>query len=290
MPEGHTTHRLARDLKKDLGGQTLTASSPQGRVADLAASVSGSVLAKAEAYGKHMALHCAPVNRSPVSSAHSAAIIHIHLGLIGKFTRVPADTPTRDTIRLRLGTQEFTDTTADAVWDLTGPQTCELIDEAEWDQVTERLGPDPLRRGAGVGGKSCAVFCENLLASKAPLAEVLLDQSAVAGVGNVFRSELSFLLGTDPRRSANSLSESQAVELWQTIVEQLRRGVQLNRIVTLTAKDAQAGAGTTPGRLERGEALYVYKRQSEPCRRCGTEIQTGSLAGRKIWWCGRCQV
>ncbi len=292
MPEGHTTHRIARDIRKDLGGQVLSASSPQGRVADLAAAVDGLPLAKTEAYGKHLALHCGATNSG------AATIIHVHLGLIGKFTRVPADTPPRDTIRLRLqaaasqptGAKPASVAPADTIWDLTAPNTCELINLGEWDQITAQLGPDPLRRGSGPNGKACAAFVEKLMAKKAPLAAVLLDQSVTAGIGNVFRSELSFLLGVDPRSPANSLTEKQTKALWVLIVEQLQRGVRLNRIVTLTDKDAKDGAGTTPGRLPRSESLYVYKRDTEPCRRCGTPIQTSDLAGRRIWWCPTCQA
>ncbi len=281
MPEGHTTHRLARDIRKNLKGQAIEASSPQGRVADLAAAVDGSVLTKTEAYGKHLALHC-----TEQSGQQPVSIIHVHLGLIGKFTQAPADTPTRDTIRLRL---RASNSPTGSVWDLTAPNTCELINEGEWDHVTSRLGPDPLRAGAGPNGKACAQFCDMLAKRKVPLASALLDQANVAGIGNVFRSELSFLIGVDPRKKSSSLSESQAKELWATIVDQLRRGVRLNRIVTITEQDAQTIAGSTPGRLRRDESLYVYKRQGEPCRRCGTAIKFAELAGRRIWWCPRCQ-
>ncbi len=286
MPEGHTTHRIARDIRKDLSEQVIEASSPQGRVTDLAAVVDGSVLTKAEAYGKHLAFHCTGDNHTGDNNQQNVSIIHVHLGLIGKFTRAPADTPTRDTIRLRLRAGS---SPLGPVWDLTGPNTCELINEGEWDHVTSRLGPDPLRAGAGLNGKACAQFCNTLARRKVPLATALLDQTIVAGIGNVFRSELSFLIGVDPRKQASSLSESQTKELWATIVGQLRRGVRLNRIVTITEKDAQDLTGSTPGRLGRDESLYVYKRQGEPCRRCGTAIKFDELANRRIWWCPRCQ-
>ncbi|HCB37163.1 MAG TPA: DNA glycosylase, partial [Acidimicrobiaceae bacterium] len=95
MPEGHTTHRLARDIAGDLRGRRTAASSPQGRAAAAASSVDGRVLAQTEAYGKHLALRFDGATAGPT-------IIHVHLGLIGRFARVPAETAERDTIRLRL--------------------------------------------------------------------------------------------------------------------------------------------------------------------------------------------
>ncbi|HCB34276.1 MAG TPA: hypothetical protein DEP69_03700, partial [Acidimicrobiaceae bacterium] len=155
--------------------------------------------------------------------------------------------------------------------------------------VTSRLGPDPLRRGAGSSGASAAAFRAALARRSTPLAAVLLDQTVVAGIGNVFRSELAFLIGVDPRRPADSLDDDQAAALWRAAVEQLRAGVRRNRIVSLTDADARRVAGTTPGRLAGVDALYVYKRHDQPCRRCAAGIGTAELAGRRIWWCPSCQ-
>ena len=264
MPEGHTIHRLARDLRRTLGDHPVRARSPQGRFTEGARAIDGLPMATAAAWGKHLFVEFDGLDDRQ---------LHVHLGLIGKFRPTALDTPERDTIRLRLEG-------ADTAWDLTGPQDCRLIDPAERDVIVDRLGPDPLRRGKGF-----ARFAEALERRRIAIGAALLDQSVVAGIGNVYRAEFLFLIGVDPHRAANSLTSTEVELLWSTAGEQLRQGVRLNRIVTVTRADAGASAG----RLQRDDALYVYKRDGLPCRRCGTEVAIGEIAGRSCWWCSRCQ-
>lgn len=239
----------------------MQASSPQGRFHDGAASIDGQEFHHAEAYGKHLFAH------------FDEDVLHIHLGLIGKFRPAPAGSPARDSIRLRLEND-------DALWDLTGPQDCRLVTPAELDDITAGLGPDPLRRRANGDD-----FADAMQRRKVPVAAALLDQKVIAGIGNVYRAEFLFLLGIEPHRAANSLDEQELQALWLLAREQLRVGVRLNRIVTVTTTDS----GTTAGRLQRDDALYVYQRDGLPCRRCGTEISIGKIAGRSCWWCHVCQ-
>ena len=129
MPEGHTIHRLAADLRKDFVSKRVEATSPQGRFAESAALLNGIQMIKSEAWGKHLFCHWENGN-----------ILHVHLGLIGKFRKVNRDDPPRDTIRLRLVHES-------SAWHLTGPQTCALITEDDLQDVINKLGPDPLRVG-----------------------------------------------------------------------------------------------------------------------------------------------
>jgi endonuclease-8 len=266
MPEGHTIHRLSRDLKQDLKNIFVAASSPQGRFAEGALLIDGKELIRSEAWGKHLFL----------SFGHQQsvdALIHIHLGLIGKFRPKTFDTETKESIRLRLkGNESF--------WDLTGPQDCRLIDKSEYFYLIERLGPDPLRRGSKVKD-----FQDSLIQKKVPIGAALLDQSIVAGIGNVYRAEFLFLHGINPNREARKVSNSEAADLWVTFQKLLRIGVRLNRIVTVSQDDG----GATSGRLPRKRSLYVYKREGLPCRRCSTEITIGKIGGRSCWWCSVCQ-
>lgn len=261
MPEGHTIHRLARDLGKSFAAGPVWATSPQGRFREGAQRLDGAELQRARAFGKHLFLEFEP------------AMLHIHLGLIGKFRPAPITEAPRDSIRLRLRND-------DGVWDLTGPQDCRLIGRAEQDEITDRLGPDPLRRGARPDR-----FVEALARRRTPVAAALLDQAVVAGIGNVYRAEFLFIEGIDPHQPAASLSSEQALALWDLSREQLRQGVRLNRIVTVDKNDS----GTSAGRLAREDALYVYKREGLPCRRCATEISIGDVGGRSCWWCSSCQ-
>lgn len=240
------------------------ASSPQGRFAEGAAAIHGGELVKSEAWGKH--LFC---------TWSTGEILHVHLGLIGKFRPVPADTPSRDTIRLRLVGN-------DVAWDLTGPQTCALINPSELDDVVAKLGPDPLRRGA----KRRDEFVSRFTSTRRAVGAVLLDQGVIAGIGNVYRAELLFLMGIHPARPAATIDPADAGRLWDLTVDQLRRGMRWNRIVTVSSDDV--GQRVTH-RLDREDALYAYHRGDEPCRRCGTPIEVTDIAGRSIWFCPTCQ-
>ena len=264
MPEGHTIHRLAADLRKDFVSKSVEATSPQGRFAESAALLNGIQMIKSEAWGKHLFCHWENGN-----------ILHVHLGLIGKFRKVNRDDPPRDTIRLRLVHES-------SAWHLTGPQTCALITEDDLQDVVNKLGPDPLR----VGLRGMSKFKKRLGASKKPVGAALLDQNLLAGIGNVYRSELLFLCGIHPETPCNKIRDDQAEELWKWTVDLLRRGKKLNRIVTI--QDEDKGTIKTKNK-KRNNSLYAYKRAGLDCRRCPDEIVISKLAGRSMWHCPNCQ-
>ena len=264
MPEGHTIHRLAADLRKDFVSKRVEATSPQGRFAESAALLNGLQMIKSEAWGKHLFCHWENGN-----------ILHVHLGLIGKFRKVNRDDPPRDTIRLRLVYES-------SAWHLTGPQTCALITEDDLQDVINKLGPDPLR----VGLRGMSKFKKRLGESKKPIGAALLDQNLLAGIGNVYRAELLFLCGIHPETPCNKIHDYQAEELWKWTVDLLRRGKKLNRIVTIQDEDK----GTIKDKNKRrNNSLYAYKRAGLDCRRCPDEIVISKLAGRSIWHCPNCQ-
>jgi endonuclease-8 len=265
MPEGHTIHRLAKDLGSDLARLgPINASSPQGRFDAGAARIDGSELLRSDAYGKH--LFC---------EWSGGEILHVHLGLIGKFRPSPLEQEPGDTIRLRLEGREVG-------WHLTGPQTCAVVSPDERDLVVARLGPDPLRRGS----KRRDEFIERLRKTRRPVGAALLDQAIVAGIGNVYRAELLLLVGVHPDRPATDVDADTAGQLWDLTVKQLKRGMAWNRIVTVNSDDL--GRRVTRS-IDREDALYAYKRDGEPCRRCGTLIEISEVAGRSIWHCPQCQ-
>jgi endonuclease VIII len=121
------------------------------------------------------------------------------------------------------------------------------------------------------------------------IADVLLRQDILAGVGNVFKSEICFLLGISPFRRAGTLSQAQAEEIVATAQRLLAANVLEDSddlIVTYTG-----GHRRTTGKADPGESLWVYGRKNEPCRRCGTAIQR-CLQGpnaRSTYWCPTCQ-
>jgi endonuclease-8 len=261
MPEGHTIHRLARDLQRTLAGAPVHAWSPQGRFTDGAGRLDGAALVRADAWGKY--LFC---------DFGTGEVLHVHLGLIGKFRRRPAPAPDPvGMIRLRLEGDT-------ATWDLSGPTRCELIPPDEVRAITDRLGADPLRRAPDVAGAR-----GKFARSSRPVGAYLLDQSVIAGIGNVYRAELLFLSGIHPARPASSLSDEEFDDLWGRTVELLRIGVRMGRIVTTDPDEI----GRPRSRMRAEDRLYVYHR--EHCRRCGTALEVLELGGRPIWCCPTCQ-
>lgn len=179
MPEGHTVHRIAADQAEWFAGQKLAILSPQGRFSNEAETLSGSRLKSVEAFGKHL-----------FYVFTKSKIIHVHLGLYGKF-RVHSNPPPepRGAVRIRvIGTQKS--------FDLNGPNQCELIDAERMDLITLRLGADPLRSDADPD-----VAWNKISASSKPIGSMLLDQSVIAGIGNIYRCEILFLLGINPRKN-----------------------------------------------------------------------------------------
>ena len=193
MPEGHTLHRLARDLDATFGGRRVVVSSPQGRFADSAALVDGAVVHRAEAAGKHLFVELG-----------GDRVLHVHLGLIGSFD-VHADVgelplPVGQ-VRLRLASRDRAGT---SYADLRGAIVCELVTPERRAEVIARLGPDPLRPDADP-----ARAWARISRSQRPIGDLLLDQEVVAGVGNVYRAELlSGIACTRCGRVARSASGS----------------------------------------------------------------------------------
>jgi len=259
MPEGHTLHRLADHHRHQFAGQVLAVTSPQGRFP--AELVDGRVLDDVTAHGKHL------------FAAFGDRVVHVHLGLYGKFTSGTGEPPpARGALRMRW--------VADRGWtDLRGPTACEVLTPSEVESVISRLGPDPLQRGAD-GNRAF----ERIRRSRAPVAGLLMDQQVVAGIGNVYRAELLFRHRVDPYLPGRSVEPDTWTAMWRDLVALMRAGVRSGRIITTAPADR-------PRRHPvRGEdAHYVYRRHGLPCRIDGTPIRMQPLAARKLYWCPTCQ-
>ena len=184
MPEGHTIHRIARDQRGWFAGQSMGLCSPQGRFEKEAKKLDGSVLQDVTAHGKHLFYHWSPQK-----------IVHVHLGLYGKFRihKNPAPEP-RGAVRVRMIGQ-------DRSFDLNGPTCCELIGAKEFQAIKDRLGQDPLSKNA------CPeTLWKRISNSRSAIGTLLLNQAVIAGIGNIYRAEILFLLGIHPETPANALS------------------------------------------------------------------------------------
>jgi formamidopyrimidine-DNA glycosylase len=261
VPEGHTIHRIARDHGRLLAGRRLSVTSPQGRFAADADRVDGATLERIEAYGKHLFYHWS-----------TGEIGHVHLGLFGKFRVTKGEPPEpRGALRMRLTTIDDGDR---VTVDLRGPTACTVDPPEQRSAIIGRLGPDPLR-----GDADPERAIAKLTKSSRAAGDLLLDQSVIAGLGNIYRAELLFLHGIHPERPGKRCVD-EAASIWETSVEMLRAGVKANRIVTVDRDELGWPRGK---RIPRSEATYVYKR--DICIRCGDEIRSLEIANRTCYFC-----
>lgn len=298
MPEGHHLHRLAAALDDAFAGDVVAVSSPQGRFREGAAVLDGRPVVRAFAAGKHLFVEFAgPESAGPTT-------LHIHLGLIGELSigALPQRgageqdvAPPVGAVRVRLLTDRY-------VADLRGATLCEVATPQDVSEVLGRLGPDPL-----VADADPDAAWARISRSTRPIAELLMDQSVVAGVGNVYRSEVLFRLRLDPHRPGREIRRQSWHAIWADLRLLMPIGVRLGQIVTMADQVEDIGVdevddslapelGRTISAWRRGvvgaaveRRYYVYKRAGEPCRVCGSRVRTGVIAGRNLFWCGRCQ-
>ena len=270
MPEGHTLHRLATALRNRFGGRTVSVSSPQGRFADGAALLDGTELVTAESWGKHLF----------VEFAHER-FVHVHLGLYGKFDLYDGEAPDPvGQVRLRI----VAGAPRPSYGDLRGATACELLTGAQRQGILARLGPDPLRDDA-----DWRPAWERVARSRTPIGALLMDQSVLAGVGNVYRAEVLFRHRLHPLRPGGTLRRSQFEAVWRDLVLLMREGVRLGRIDTVHLEHSPEAMQRAPRVDTHGGEVYVYRRHGQPCYVCGTRIRTEVLTGRNLYWCPRCQ-
>ena len=111
-----------------------------------------------------------------------------------------------------------------------------------------------------------------------------MDQTVIAGIGNVFRAEVLFRARLAPYTPGKRLPREIFDAIWADLVRLLRAGVRANRIVTTAPEDRDRRG---PVRIE--DAHYVYRRTGLPCRICGTPVAHAVLNGRNLFWCPKDQ-
>jgi endonuclease-8 len=280
MPEGHTLFRLGADLSAAFSGQVVEVTSPQGRFVEEAALVDGHVLELAESAGKHLFIHFGPsADAAPTEQDDGAlSVIHVHLGLIGVFTIEEGPPPEPvGAVRLRLvGPAAYAD--------LRGATTCELISPATVSTILAKLGPDPLRADADPDKAFARIH-----KSKKSIGALLMDQSVLAGVGNVYRAESLFRARLNPLTPGVKVSRRRWDAIWSDLVELMEYGVQTGRIDTVRPEHEPEAMGRDPRVDDHGGEVYVYRRNGMACHVCGSTIKTKVLEGRNLFWCPTCQ-
>jgi len=256
VPEGDVVWYTARRLHEALAGRVLTRSDfrvPRYATVDL----SGQPVTEAVSRGKHLLIRTG-----------NGLTVHTHLKMDGSWHIRPADAgpPRRNVHQIRL---LLANTRWQAVGYLLG--ITEVLPTADEDRVTGHLGPDLL----GPDWDAAEAVRRLERSAARPIGEALLDQRNLAGIGNLFKSEVLFLRGVSPW---NQVSE----------VKDLPKMVDLARRL-LDANKARIGQVTT-GDTTPGRQTWVFGRQGAPCRRCGTQIRKRTDgAERMTFWCPSCQ-
>ena len=153
-----------------------------------------------------------------------------------------------------------------------------LPDEKDKAKGLYTLGPEPLS----------AEFTEQYLRQKCKskrgkIKSVLLEQSFLAGLGNIYADEALFVSEIHPLRAPNSLSESEINKLYRAINEVIAAGIKDGGTTFRDYKNAEGGHGS------HQENLFAYGRTGQPCRKCGTLIKRIVVGGRGTHYCPRCQ-
>jgi endonuclease-8 len=263
VPEGDTIFRMARALHAALAGRSVTRFvSPLPAVAAAASrlKVVGQTVAAVDPRGKHLLMR---FSRGPVLHTHMRMSGSWHLYRVGSRWRQPE-------ARARAVVEA-----GEVIAVCFAAPTVELLSAREVavhpslaglgeDLLGDRF--DPTRACAGLRARG-----------ETEIAVALLDQAALAGIGNVYKSEVLFLCGVNPFARVKTLTDAQLDGLVSTARAQMKRnlGSEMRR---------------TTSELSR-ETLWVYERAGRPCRRCGAAIgsrRQGEQA-RWTWWCPRCQ-
>jgi endonuclease-8 len=265
MPEGDTVWNTAQLLHGALAGATITHS--DFRVPALATvDLSGSAVRECASRGKHLLI------RLTGPGDASAMTLHSHLRMDGSW-RIHSPEERwhgRGSHLIRVVLRTIGSVAVGYhLHDLA------LVPSADEDRLVGHLGPDLLGSTGAPGGWDADEAVRRLRGDPdRTIAEALVDQRNLAGIGNMYKSELLFLRGLWPWTPTSRVDNLEAV-------------------VTLTQRLLTANRGrwtqSTTGSLRRGKTSYVYGRRGEPCRRCGTLIEKAEQDDRVTYWCPICQ-
>jgi endonuclease-8 len=259
VPEGDTVYRTARRLERALSGHDLVRSDfrvPQLATTDLA----GSTVTETISRGKHLLTR--------IAADDDRWTLHTHLKMEGSWRVFRADErwdrPAHQA-RVVLATAE-----RQAVGFSLG--IVELLPTAEEHSVVGHLGPDLL----GPDWDESEALRRLLAEPARPVGPALLDQTNLAGIGNMYAAELCFVSGVHPLTPVGEVPD---------LTRMVRRAKQMLELNKTRATQSTTG--------DLREPMWVYRRDQAPCRRCGTTIRVEMTGGagreRATYWCPSCQ-
>jgi formamidopyrimidine-DNA glycosylase len=261
-----------RGLRRHIVGHTITAAQvawaktvQTESISDFIAAVIGRRIVAAERRGKYILL-----------ALDSEMHVSIHLRMTGRLFVLPSHTPPAKHTHV--------------IWTLDDALDLHFVDQrkfgrvallapADVDRLNRKLGPEPLTDltpdllGAQVRRRSIAIK------------SALLDQSLVAGVGNIYADEALFAARIHPRRAANSLNDDETLHLYDALRQVLAAAVERHGT---TLSDEQFKG--LEGRMGENQGhLAVFRRTGQPCLCCGAPIQRLRVGGRSTHFCPSCQ-
>jgi endonuclease-8 len=272
MPEGDTIFRTARTLQRALASQVVRrfeSGLPQVAGIEQHTAIVGRTFELIEARGKHLLMH---LSKGLVLRTHMRMQGSWHIYRPGERWQRP-----RHQMRIVFETERFC-------------AVAFLVHEAQWVSERElersavgRLGPDVL--AADFDPERAA---ERVRAEGRPICDVLLDQRVLAGIGNVYRSELLFMGRIHPLQLAAALTAERAEFLARSAAELLRE----NSGIAADGGAVPTGMRRTTASLDPDQRLWVYNRTGEPCRICGTSIVSELIGqhARRCYYCPQCQI
>ena len=257
MPEGHTIHRAARDHLRIFARQKLIVSSPQGRFSEGASLLNEQICSAVEAFGKHL-----------FYKFNNEYTLHIHLGLFGRIRKqkLPFAEP-KSSVRIRLMGKKY-------LVDIIGPTICEVLDQKGVMDLIGRIGPDVLRPDANPD-----FAFEKISRSKAPIGRLIMDQSVMAGIGNIYRSEILWRQAIHPETPGKAIGRRTFDRIWRDARTLLAIGVE--RIAIVTGFDGQSA------KKGHGEKYNIFGKTN--CPYCKGEIRRFEISGRRTFVCETCQ-
>ncbi|MGC0370671.1 Fpg/Nei family DNA glycosylase [Microbacterium sp. SLBN-111] len=329
MPEGHSVHRIARQFDRNIVGRTVAASSPQGRFAEGAAAIDGREALEVRAVGKQMFLRFDPdvwlrvhlgmygawdfageVAIDATIASANGRMGHTNqrgtvldepiLDAAGENSLTSIGAPRRARVRMSeqtTGLEEQTEwpppvvgavrlrlLTETTCADLRGPTACELQTPDEVAATIAKLGPDPLVDDVAAGEER---FVATVRRKPTAIGLLLMDQAVVSGIGNVYRAEILFRARQNPHTPGRDVPEETVRAMWRDWVRLLAIGVETGQMMTMDDLDPEAYRRAMAHRDDRH---WVYHRAGLPCRVCGTTVLVEEAAGRKLYWCPKCQA
>jgi endonuclease VIII len=270
MPEGDTLYRIAEVLRGTLADDEIVAARGRPGGVELERIV-GTRVTAVRTRGKHLLVEFS-----------AGLTLHTHLQMKGSWHRYrPAERWRRPAVEAVAVLE-----TERAVAVCFGAPTTELIETRVLHRhpVLSRLGPDLLDPDANLEDA-----VRRLRGCASSVAEALLDQRVVAGIGNVHRSEMLFIAGQDPFQPGAALPAAAARSLLELGRDLLRANVGGGPRVTMP--DASGARPDVSAAGSRSSERWVYGRAGLPCRRCRARIHARTLGRlpRRLYWCPRCQ-